>query len=34
VYRPNPTTVIAVIGLAALALVLVRRPRPAAPDSR
>jgi hypothetical protein len=34
VYRPNPTTVIAAIGLAALTLVLLRRPRPAAPDSR
>lgn len=30
-YRPNPATVLVTIGLAALVLVLVRRPRPVAP---
>ena len=33
-YRPNLGTVVVAVGLAALTLVLIRRPRPAGPENR
>jgi len=33
-YRPNLGTVVSVLGLAALTLVLIRRPRPVDPANR